>query len=152
MKFLYPSFTVFQFQKTTKKNRTSSDGVWRQFFARLAQKRKLSFSIFWLHCDREIMSPKVVGTGKTSSADQHARFGRPCKSRFSLELIFLLYNVWVRATSHFPLQPWFHFWQPPACTEGTGEQTLPTCLPGDQVDRFNPTASFFWSHQNSRFF
>ena len=95
----------FSFKKKKKKTRTSSDGVWRQFFARLAQKRKLSFSIFWLHCDREIMSPKVVGTGKTSSADQHARFGRPCKSRFSLELIFLLYNVWVRATSHFPLQP-----------------------------------------------
>ena len=26
----------------------------------------------------------------------------------------------------------------PACIEGTGEQILSTCLPADQVDRFNP--------------
>ena len=39
-------------------------------------------------------------------------------------------------------------WQP-AHTEGTGEQILSTGLPGDQMDWFNPTVSFFWSHQNS---
>ena len=31
----------------------------------------------------------------------------------------------------------------PACIEGTGEQTLSTCLPADQVDRFSQIESFF---------
>ena len=29
------------------------------------------------------------------------------------------------------------------CIEGTGEQTLSTCIPGDQADGFSPTLSFF---------
>ena len=29
------------------------------------------------------------------------------------------------------------------CIKGTGEQTLSTCILGDQADRFKPTVSFF---------
>ena len=66
-----------------------------------------------------------------------------------LELIFLLHYVseW-RLIFQCSSKPWWHFWRP-VCTEGTGEQTLSTCLTGNQADHFNPTVSFFWSHQNS---
>jgi len=46
---------------------------------------------------------------------------------------------------HF-LTRWCNFWQS-VYIERTGEQTVLTGLPGDRVDRFNPTISFLWSHQ-----
>ena len=42
------------------------------------------------------------------------------------------------------------FWQP-ACIEGTGEQTLSTCIPGDEADLFSLTVFYFWRCQNYTF-